>query len=289
MLTSRDLSLIDAVARHGRLADAARELKLDHSTVFRRLRALEALLGAALFERRDGRYRATDPGRRLVEVAGRVTLELQAVQRELTSTGSAPVGGTVRITTTTDVANHLLPAWLTAIAHEHPGVRPEVLVSNQLLDLQRGEADVAIRPTRKPPAGCVGRPLGPLRSAVYMRRSRAGNPQRWLAYTASSGPPADARWMAARVPGAAVVARFDDFAALHAAAREGLGAAVLPCFVGDADPALQRVGEPIAALQSRLWLLCAPTMRRIPSVAAVFRTISREAARALGQEARRDA
>jgi DNA-binding transcriptional LysR family regulator len=257
--------------------------------VFRRLKAVEALLGAALFERRDGRYRATDPGRRLVEVAGRVTLELQAVQRELTSTGSAPVGGTVRITTTTDVANHLLPAWLTAIAHEHPGVRPEVLVSNQLLDLQRGEADVAIRPTRKPPAGCVGRPLGPLRSAVYMRRSRAGNPQRWLAYTASSGPPADARWMAARVPGAAVVARFDDFAALHAAAREGLGAAVLPCFVGDADPALQRVGEPIAALQSRLWLLCAPTMRRIPSVAAVFRTISREAARALGPQLRREA
>ncbi|MFO0204579.1 MAG: LysR substrate-binding domain-containing protein, partial [Betaproteobacteria bacterium] len=148
-------------------------------------------------------------------------------------------------------------------------------MSNQLLDLQRGEADVAIRPTRKPPAGCVGRPLGPLRSAVYMRRSRAGNPQRWLAYTASSGPPADARWIASRVPCAAVVARFDDFAALHAAAREGLGAAVLPCVVGDADPALQRVGEPVAALQSRLWLLCAPTMRRIPSVAAVFRTISR--------------
>jgi hypothetical protein len=45
------------------------------------------------------------------------------------------------------------------------------------------------------------------------------------------------------------------------------------------------VGEPVAALQSRLWLLCAPTMRRIPSVAAVFRTISREAASALGPEA----
>ena len=282
MLTSRDLALVEAVARHGRLADAARELKLDPSTVFRRLKALEALLEAALFERRDGRYRATDPGRRLVGVAGRVTLELQAVQRELTRTGSAPVGGTVRITAPADVANHLLPAWLAAIAHEHPGVRPEVLVSDQLLDLQRGEADVAIRPTRKPPTGCVGRQLGPLRSAAYMRRSRAARAQRWLAYTASGGPQADARWMATHVPATAVVARFDDFAALHAAAREGLGAAVLPCFVGDADPALQRVGEPVAALQSRLWLLCAPTMRRIPSVAAVFRTISREAASALG-------
>jgi molybdate transport repressor ModE-like protein len=288
MLTSRDLSLVEAVARHGRLADAARELKLDHSTVFRRLKALEALLGSALFERRDGRYRVTEPGRRLVEVAGRVTLELQTVQRELTSTGSAPVGGTVRITTTTDVANHLLPAWLAAIAHEYPGVRPEVLVSDQLLDLQRGEADVAIRPTRKPPAGCVGRPLGLVRSAVYMRRSRACTPRRWLAYTASSGPQADARWMASQVPRAAVVARFNDFAALHAAARDGLGATVLPCFVGDADLALQRVGEPIAALQSRLWLLCAPTMRRIPSVAAVFRTISREAALALAPQARPD-
>jgi DNA-binding transcriptional LysR family regulator len=280
VLSSTDLNCVEAIARHGSLAVAARELKRDPSTLFRWLKALEARLGTALFARHDGRYVPSQKGAVVVEAARRWSVEVRMIEREIAARD--PDDGArrvVRITTTEDVAVGLLPAWLSTIAHQHPGIQPEVIISGALLDLERGEADVAIRPTRRPPPGLVGKDLGPLRSAVYERAtpSRRGGQEvtRWLAWRDAAGPVADHRWLARRVAETRTVARFDSMLAMHAATRAGLGAAVLPCFVGDNDPTLRRVGEPVARLQSRLYLLCAPAMRRSAAVAAVFRAIPR--------------
>ena len=278
MLSSVDLSCVEAIARHGELAAAARELKRDPSTLFRWLKALETRLGASLFSRIRGRYVPSQKGAMVVEAARRWATEVRLLERDIAA-GDADNGArrVVRITTTEDIAVWLLPSWLAAITHRHPAIRPEVVVSAALLDLSRGEADVAIRPTRQPPPGLVGKDLGPLRSAVYERTRKAAAdaapPTRWLAWSGTAGPLADHRWLARHVDDTRIVAHFDNMIAMHAATRAGLGAAVLPCFLGESDPLLRRVGEPIATLQSRLFLLCAPTMRRSAAVAAVFRSI----------------
>jgi DNA-binding transcriptional LysR family regulator len=280
MFSSDDLHLIEALARTGKLAAAARELRLDPSTVYRRLAALEKRAGARLFDRGAAGYRTTHQGQRMAEFAGRWLVELDALHR-LVRGAPGQVGGTVRITTTEDLALAVLPAALARIARAHPSLQMQVFVDNQLRDLQRHEADVALRPTREPPLGLVGKDLGALPTAVYARRERARGapPPAWQAVVAAStwidrvdaaGPSRDHRWMRAHVADSQVIARFSSFSAYLAAARAGVGLALLPCVIGDADAALVRLGEPLRELTSRLWVLCSAELRRDPAVRAVF-------------------
>ncbi|MCA3140275.1 MAG: FAD-binding protein [Rubrivivax sp.] len=129
MLSSVDLSCVEAIARHGELAAAARELKRDPSTLFRWLKALETRLGASLFSRTRGRYVPSQKGAMVVEAARRWATEVRLLERDIAA-GDADNGArrVVRITTTEDIAVWLLPSWLAAITHRHPAIRPEVVV-----------------------------------------------------------------------------------------------------------------------------------------------------------------
>ena len=142
-----DFRYVLAIAREGGLAGAARVLAVNHSTVFRRLGALEAELGVALFERLPGGYRPTEPGERLVRAAERVEAEALAAERELTGR-DARLTGRLRVTCSETLAYRLLTAELARFAELHPGIVVELAIDNRQLDLSRREADVALRATR---------------------------------------------------------------------------------------------------------------------------------------------
>src|SRR3546814_4742539 len=86
--------------------------------------------------------------------------------------------------------------------------------------------------------------------------------QRWVAWEEGGGPPLVARWFADRVDRHAVGYRSNSMLNQASAARAGLGLAVLPCFLGDSDPRLQRVGDPLPVLETELWLLTHPEIGR---------------------------
>ena len=271
MISSDDLRLVESIARLGTLIAAASELKLHHATAYRRLGALEATLGRALFHRDRGAYRPTTLGLRACALAGSWRESVSAFESEVRK--DLGPGSRLVVTTTEDVAAVLLPGWLTTFRRRHPSVEVNVLISNSLVALGLGEADVAVRPIRRAPHGLVGKQLGPLPSAVYTAARDAAS-DHWLGWTAGTGPRADVQWMERHVRDERVAMRFSTQSALHGAVRAGLGKAVLPCFVGDRDAALVRVGEPISALQSKLWLLCAPVLRGTPLQRAVFDTFT---------------
>ena len=142
-----DLRYFLAITRHGSLNAAARDLGVDQSTVFRRLRALEKYLGAQIFDRRQhGKYELTAAGENLVDYASQMEEATFNIERDVIGR-DLQFSGTIRVTTAEDIAVLLLPRHLAAFRRAFPSISIEVLTANRFYSLGRGEADVAIRPS----------------------------------------------------------------------------------------------------------------------------------------------
>ena len=115
-----DLRLFLAVARAGTLSGAAREIGVNHSTVFRRIGAFEDTLGVRLFDRLPNGYALTAAGEEMHESALRVEEEIAALDRRVTGQ-DLRLSGMVRITTVDMLAQGLLPRHLLAFRRAYPG------------------------------------------------------------------------------------------------------------------------------------------------------------------------
>lgn len=268
-----DLRLVAAIGASGSLSGAARQLGVDHSTAFRRLNLIETRTGARLFERgRDG-YAPTASGEEAIAAAGRVLGELNDLDRKLAGRDLRP-SGTVRITTTDTLAELLVPM-MPEFRRSHPGIIVELAVSNAFFTLVRRDADIAIRPSEDAPDHLMARSLAkiafaPYASGDYMasRDSTALTALDWLAPDDTLAHISAARWLSKVIPSDRIIFRASVLTALAAAARAGLGATALPCFMGDRDASLMRLSEPIDEPAATLWLLTHPDLRRATRIRA---------------------
>ena len=276
-----DLRLVAALAAAGSLAGAARRLKLNHASAWRRLGALEGRLGVRLFERgRDG-YAPTPAGEAAIATAERTLGELTELERRLAGQDVRP-SGPVRLTTTETLLELVAPA-LAFLRASHPGIVVDLVTDNAFFSLTRRDADIALRPAATAPEGLVARRLGGVATAVYaspayLARQAVDDPGAldWLAPDDGLSHLGSARWLAARVPTERIVLRASSLTALRAAARAGLGVAALPCLMADADPGLVRILPPVAEMATSLWLLTHPDLRRAGRIRAVMDGLARE-------------
>ena len=123
-----DLRFILAIARQGSLAGAARQLGVNHSTVFRRLNGVEKVLATRLFERLPTGYLPTAAGERLLARAERMDREADGLAREVAGLDRR-LSGTVRLTTTASLAYYYVAPCLRAFHQDYPGVTVELVVS----------------------------------------------------------------------------------------------------------------------------------------------------------------
>ena len=289
-----DLRYALAIARQGGLAGAARELGVDHSSVYRRLGRLERELGVRLFERHRSGYRLTAAGERLADSAGRIETEAASAERDLMG-ADLRAAGTVRISTSEALALYLLPSMLADFRQQHAEIDLEIVVSNQPVDLTRRDADVAIRVTASPPEHLVGRRVGNAGYAAYaprpVVRSLGQSPDLatidWLGFDDTVARFPQAKWLARAVPAARVVMRFDSLCAMLRACELGSGAAVLPCFLGDAAADLARLPDTGADDEMAVYVLTHPDLRRSARVRACLQffgdRIAAEKPRLLGR------
>ena len=165
-----DLRYALAVGNTGGLAPAARQLGVNHTTVLRRLDALEARLGARLFERSRGGYQPTEAGALVLDQARRMADQAEEIERRVAGR-DRELTGLLRLTTAFVVMEHLLPEPLADFARSYPGIEVEVVENAFLVDLSRRhadesaswarrEADVALRLSLQVADHLVGRPLG---------------------------------------------------------------------------------------------------------------------------------
>ena len=260
-----DLRVVQAIAEAGTLSGAGRRLGASHATVFRRLNAIERRLGVALFERARTGYAATAAGEDLAATAARVAAEVHGAERRVAGR-DLRLSGSIRVTTTDTLLMGLLSPIFADFQRAHPEIVLEVAVSNQLFNLSQRDADVAVRPSSSPPEHLMGRRVGSIAQAIYARADNDSDawvgPDRHLDYAALDA------WMVNNGANERCRYRVDTMFGMLAAARDGLGRAVLPCYLADAEPALTRLGEPIPELATDLWLLTHPDLRRVARIRA---------------------
>jgi DNA-binding transcriptional LysR family regulator len=271
-----DLRVVLAVTREGTLSGAARRLGVTHSTVFRRLGAVEEQVGARLFERfRDG-YVPTPAGEQAAEAAARLEEEVLTLERRLSGQDLRP-SGVVRIATT-DTLGTILMRHLPAMRDQHPEIQPEVVISNAMANLTRREAEIAIRPTPEPPEILVGRRVADIAHAIYGTQAYLSRHQGsdlsvhdWIALDDGLANTVIGRWIRENLRGAHITCRVDALPALRDAAAAGLGLALLPCYLGDAAAGLRRLSQKtMAEPRSALWLLTHDDLKRTARIRATL-------------------
>jgi DNA-binding transcriptional LysR family regulator len=271
------------LVRTGSHARAAKRMGVDRNTVARRVAALEAELGLALFERGPQGWSQTPAGQELAELAGRVEEDVLALSRHVDARDPA-LRGTARLTTVPHLATHLLPPALPALRRRHPELVLEVVADARAFDLSRREADLAVRLGRPRDSGLVARRLSQLAFAFYAAATTEAGGRGAVDFRVDPflGDEADLlqeRWLDKLAPGRRVVYRCNSTTSLLEAARQGLGVVLLPCYIGDADPALRRLDAP-EPVPYEIWLLVHGDLRRTPRIRAVIDWLDEVVARA---------
>lgn len=275
-----DLRVLLAICREGSLVGAARALRQDHSTLFRRLNRIEERAGVRFFERLPSGYAMTDAGEIALAFGERIEGEFHALGREIDGR-DARLTGTVRVTAPDGICTVLLPPVLAAFRRLHPGVRIELLEATAALDLARRETDIAIRATRKPPDDSLAKRLSDFRFAPYAspaylkaagRRPLAEHD--WVTIGAVIDWFVPSVWKTHALAAERLVMTSNSVTAVLAAARAGAGVAALPCYRGDAEPGLVRAGPPFPHLDMTLWIITHPVLRHTARVRVLMASLA---------------
>jgi DNA-binding transcriptional LysR family regulator len=263
-----EFRLVKAIADAQGLNGAAEGLGLNHSTVFRRLNALEEDLGAALFERSRSGYVLTPAGEEMVVLARRMAEDISEFERRVMGRDLQP-SGELRVTVTDTMMTDLCAEPFAAFRKRYPAITLDIVIDNRQLNLSRRDADVAIRASNSPPETLIGRRIATIAWAVYAPRGYAGEttlaPETlagpWIGFGDPIQSNNGARWLKANVPEEAIAVKINGVLGMTQAIASGLGLGVVPCFTAEARGDLIRIGAPIAEAASTLWLLTHPDLR----------------------------
>jgi DNA-binding transcriptional LysR family regulator len=269
------------VARMGSLTRAAEQLKTTPSTVSRRVGELETALGTLLFARTPHGYGLTPEGVSLLSKAQVVEDRMLDLERSRGSDDSGlPGAATVRVATAENLATAILVPAMGCLRSRHRHIGLELSTGVRAVSMARHEADLSLRLVRPTQNTVTVRKVGVQAHAVYA--SAAYLAARPIGAGVDGLPDADlvgwdeefaalpmATWLRDACPGQPLVLATTSLAAQVAAVRAGIGAAVLPCFVGDREPSLRRIVEPDEVPSQDLWLALDPALGRVPRVRAV--------------------
>ncbi|MEM9482470.1 MAG: LysR family transcriptional regulator [Cyanobacteria bacterium P01_F01_bin.116] len=242
-----DLPIFLALARSGSVRSAAVRLFVSHSTVVRRIDALEAALGVRLFERSPQGYALTQAGESMLSYAENVENDIHSL--ELSVLGQdAKLSGNIRVTVADALIQFLIAPDLQRFKLAYPEIDLEITTSYDVVDLSKREADVAIRFMANPLKHLVGHRLPDLNLCYYAsheyleQHDLSANPPtaNWIGMDEVAALPIT-QWLRDS-PYPNIPVRWSIPMLLQqTAAQAGLGMVMLPCYRGDQDVALQRV------------------------------------------------
>ena len=255
-----NLQSLLAVAREGGLSPAAKATCRSAATLGRHIRKLERNLGRDFFVRHDRGYELTPEGRAVMEELVEIEARILRLAR--------PVEGDMRPLVKISAGTWTTLALLDnaeAIIGAPPDIRLRFISAENILNIPHREAVIGFRNRRPDEYGLAGRKLNRVEFAPY---ARCGAPNRWIKVL---GDMPSARWVDAQI-GANAVCEVNAPRNSLDLALGGIGTALLPTFIGDAQNELQRVGDTIAELAHDQWLVTHQDDRHLPEVR---RTIDR--------------
>lgn len=277
-----DFKVLLALASAGSVAGAARALQVDNSTVSRRLAALEEAVGAKLIIRGGREFNWTAEGRTLLCAAEAMESAATQATRSV-RTAKAEVEGTVRVSVSPAFVPILVRLMLPALREKHPGLSVELRGDYHRVDLSKGEADVAVRMARPSEVDLVARRAFDCGWFVYASKAyldangwpeshEALERHRLVLYVEAMHYIPPLRWMEQHRGSARQVTRVDNLEiACQTIAVDG-GIAVLPGFIADAVPHLQRVFHERIGVNTG-WLVYHETTRGAARIRAVVEAL----------------
>lgn len=270
-----DLRYVLAISRDRTLSRAAGSLGASHTTVGRRVRALELKLGVRLFDQTPDGFMPTAAGQDIAEVAERMEGDVLSLEGRVLGR-DARLQGRLRVATM-DILFRRYNGAFSSFMARYPSVELTVTSSDDEVSLTRRQADVALRMTSSPPEHLVGRKVGRVDFAVFGSKAlvermgpHAGyDDYPWIHWDERLNMRWLDAWLAQRAPNARIAMRVDvSSMVLREVIAAGIGVHFLASFDGDSDPALKRVGPIEPGFSRDLWLLTLPELRNTNRIRA---------------------
>lgn len=268
-----NLRYVLMVANKGSVAAAARELNVNRATVARRINAFQADLKCRIFDRSDSGYVLTPEAEKIIDAAREVENTLFHMQRQIAGR-ELRLEGELRVTTTDTFMVSLIAPHLASFHRKHPHILVEIVTTRDILDLDRRDADVAIRPTPAPEPNLVAKAIYEVEFGIYGAPALTMNPsgdhfqQPWIGFDNTLRSTRAGQWLETSVDPDRICMRLDSFLGARVAAENGIGLAVLPCVLGDDSSVLTKLPLPMQELTVPLWLLTHPDLIRSARVNA---------------------
>lgn len=280
-----DWRIVRAIAATGTTSAAATELKLNQSTVFRRITQLETALAVRLFERDKRGFRLTPEGEAILPDVDKLHRITTDIERQVLGFDDRPAGE-VTLSVNSTVLRVLLSEGLMDFRRDYPDISLRLDVSDRLANIKEREADLVIRGSNDPDPSLFGRKIMRIAYAIYAGtdwidedlRSRALGMDLtsldWIGYQGALTITAPATWMREKLPGIQTSVSATGVESMAALASDGHGCAVLPRFLADEHAGISPISETIPGLYTELWVLTHQDLRNTARVSALMKCIA---------------
>lgn len=266
------LKFILKVAESGSTAKAARSLGVNATTVMRRITAFEQAFGTVLFRKKQSGYETTLECDALVEQVRRMEDRARTIHDDILHSDLI-MRGTISVSTVDSVMISVLGPCFESFARIYPTIDVDISMSTDRVNLNRKDADVAIRATRKPPDNVRAVRLSGLAFCVFGAIGRAEEFRRKsysdLTWIGPGGALKNApinEWMKNNIQPKSIRLTADTFQSARALAEAGAGAVILPCCLGDTSSGLARLSEPLGEMDTELWIMIAADLDQSPRI-----------------------
>jgi len=279
MFDWNDLKYVLALAHHGRLSAVGKQLGVDHTTVSRRISALEQELDVRLFDRSPKGYTLTSEGHRMLPFAEKIESQAIALSKDISGLDTA-MSGIVRLATPEALGSQFLTRHWISFRRDNPNIEVELVAAARRLSMTKREADIAVTLSRPTRGRLVAQKAGRYRlrlygSSTYLRShppiqtfdDLANHDFIW--YVDDLLEYEELQMLHKNFRSPRVVFRSTNVTGQANAAVNGIGLALLPCFLADQMPELVPVLGDASALERDLWVVTHEDLRHVARMEAV--------------------
>lgn len=265
-----DLKTVISIGEYGNLSRAADMMGINHSTLFRRLDAIESSLSQVLFLRRRSQYVPTKAGAALIALGHRIKDDISDVLQNIKE-DECGFSGEIRVTTSDALLQDYLNPLIASFIRINPHISFQVSTGNESVNLFDGGADIAFRATTEVPEHLSGLKVGSAFWAVYGLREHWENKRpdlatlsehRWVSFSYDMSRLNAFLWIEKNIPEKNIIFRGDSVLSVASAMASGMGLGILPCMHGNQIDKLVRISPEVEGVGEDIWLLAHPDVRK---------------------------
>ena len=279
MYNWNDLRYFLELSRQGKLIKAAARLHVDHTTVSRRIAALETRLDVRLFDKSPRGYQLTDAGLRLLPMAEKIEAQSNQLYQDI-SGKDARLSGTVRVATPEALGSQVIARHVAEFRNNHPGIEIELVAETRRMSLSKREADIAITLARPDSGRLISWKLCDYRLQLFGARKYLESTSTissqddltqhdFVSYIDDLIDMPELRFFENTIKKPHVVFRSTNVSAQYNAILEGIGLGMVHCFIARNEERLIAVLADQIWVDRSYWLLVHEDLRQVARVDAV--------------------